>query len=260
MTAPIVLVHGILGFNQITFGNIHIADYFKDIPEALRAKGYTVPTPPQLSRTGGIQERAQELKKYLDTTLPHQRVHLIAHSMGGLDARYMISKLDMANRVISLTTIGTPHLGTLIADHVNAMLPFFTKYTLNSMGISTQGLSDLTRHSCEQFNLSVKDVATVKYFCIAGRFSPTPFDPLHWAHQILKYQETEDNDGLVSVPSATWNGSRIGWENSIWEDCNHFNLVNWDTPLMLSHSISHDIIKDNYIAHCHKLSLLPQHA
>jgi len=38
-----------------------------------------------------------------------RKVHLFAHSMGGLDARHMITHLGMANRVRTLTTIGTPH-------------------------------------------------------------------------------------------------------------------------------------------------------
>ena len=36
--------------------------------------------------------------------------------MGGLDARYLISRLGMADRVLSLTTLGTPHRGTSFAD------------------------------------------------------------------------------------------------------------------------------------------------
>lgn len=45
------------------------------------------------------------------------RLNIIAHSMGGLDARYYaISWLGLAERVASLTTIGIPHLGTPLAD------------------------------------------------------------------------------------------------------------------------------------------------
>src|SRR5262249_5187529 len=45
------------------------------------------------------------------TALAARAVHVFAHSMGGLDARYMISRLGMAKRVLSLTTIATPHRG-----------------------------------------------------------------------------------------------------------------------------------------------------
>lgn len=46
------------------------------------------------------------------------KVNIIAHSMGGLDARYMISALGGANRVASLTTISTPHTGSKVANFV----------------------------------------------------------------------------------------------------------------------------------------------
>jgi len=41
---------------------------------------------------------------------------LVAHSMGGLDARHLIARLDPDRRVKSLVTVGTPHLGTPLAS------------------------------------------------------------------------------------------------------------------------------------------------
>ena len=44
--------------------------------------------------------------------------HLIAHSMGGLDSRFLISHLQPSgdNRILSLTTISSPHHGSPLAD------------------------------------------------------------------------------------------------------------------------------------------------
>ena len=70
----------------------------------------------RLSPTAGIVHRAGQLRDYLNQVSPIEPVHIIAHSMGGLDARYMISRLDMADRVLSLTTIATPHRGSPFAD------------------------------------------------------------------------------------------------------------------------------------------------
>ncbi|MFC6951569.1 esterase/lipase family protein [Halorubellus litoreus] len=42
-------------------------------------------------------------------------VDVVAHSMGGLDARYCIEKLDGASDVDDLVTLGTPHQGTYVA-------------------------------------------------------------------------------------------------------------------------------------------------
>lgn len=43
-------------------------------------------------------------------------MNIIAHSKGGLDSRYLISGLHMAPYVASLTTICTPHRGSMLAD------------------------------------------------------------------------------------------------------------------------------------------------
>ena len=42
-----------------------------------------------------------------DDKEPLEKVIIFAHSMGGLDARYMISVLGAGHRVASLTTIAT---------------------------------------------------------------------------------------------------------------------------------------------------------
>src|SRR5262249_8804056 len=92
---PIVLVHGILGFNKLTLGGLKLAEYFRLIPETLRAGGHVVPEPPRLNPAGSVAERAEDLKNYVEsqTELAGKKVHIIAHSMGGLDSRFMIARL-----------------------------------------------------------------------------------------------------------------------------------------------------------------------
>ena len=41
-----------------------------------------------------------------------EKVNIIAHSRGGLEARYVIGALGMENAVASLTTMATPHAGS----------------------------------------------------------------------------------------------------------------------------------------------------
>ena len=44
-----------------------------------------------------------------------REVDVVAHSMGGLDSRWAIEKLDAARYVDDLVTLGTPHQGTYVA-------------------------------------------------------------------------------------------------------------------------------------------------
>jgi triacylglycerol lipase len=89
----IILVHGILGFRS-KFG----LDYFRGVAEHLRAKGLRV-LAPTLDPTRGIIFRGNQLRDQINLAMangdldPAQKSHIIAHSMGGLDSRWMIDNL-----------------------------------------------------------------------------------------------------------------------------------------------------------------------
>ena len=50
-------------------------------------------------------------------------MNIIAHSKGGLEARYLISTMGMADKVASLTTISTPHNGSVTVDRLMDIVP-----------------------------------------------------------------------------------------------------------------------------------------
>src|SRR6478735_4021745 len=64
LRAPIVLVHGLLGFDRIRVGPYTVARYFPGIEDALDAAGHRVGIP-VLSKTRGVAHRAAELKRFL---------------------------------------------------------------------------------------------------------------------------------------------------------------------------------------------------
>jgi triacylglycerol lipase len=255
LDTPVVLVHGIFGFDQLTLGGIRIADYFRLIPHTLRAQGNIVPEPPQLNPAGSVAERAQDLKNYLQSNsdVAGKKVNIIAHSMGGLDSRYLISKLDMADRVLSLTTIGTPHHGSPIADmviaHTNPILNSFVKH----LGVDIKGVSDLTTDACRGFNNEVLDSPNIHYRSVAGQFEPPrilgePLGLLGLTHEIIRGKEGA-NDGLVSVESARFGQDPNNWTFLGTWAANHFRLVNWGMNIVPSPSeLFDETIVDNYKA------------
>ncbi len=110
---PIVLVHGFSGWMDVAG-----VEYFYGIPEDLRAAGADV-TAPNLPPYDSSGERALVLARVVDNVLARthkKKVHLIAHSQGGVDSRVLITDLGYADRVASLHTISTPHRGTAAAD------------------------------------------------------------------------------------------------------------------------------------------------
>jgi len=215
----IVLVHGFLGFRE-KFG----IEYFRGIAEHLTAKGYKV-IAPILDPTRGIEYRGGQLRVQINAALANgsldaaQKTHIFAHSMGGLDSRWMLSPANPSRiqaPIRSLTTISTPHRGSPIADLVDApekFAPFghpdpdLFQSALAALGISLDGLRNLTTASCKQFNATYTDNPAVAYFSVAGSGRPG-FPPtcalLLLFHQYISELTGEANDGLVTLSSAQW--------------------------------------------------------
>lgn len=178
---------------------------FYKVEESLRADGHVVHSA-QVSPYKGVPARAAQLATHIDAAQRECRakagcdaskVHVIAHSMGGLDARYVISKLGYGDRVASLTTVSTPHRGSAIADvllkiipddfdkAVNAMASVwgrtFTERELADGSDLKAALSSISEKATSTtFNPEVKDDARVTYLSWAGVSSvlgiPNPKD------------------------------------------------------------------------------------
>jgi triacylglycerol lipase len=220
LRSPIILVHGLLGFDQISVAGQTLATYFRGVAPALQEAGNRVYTA-CLSPTAGTEKRAAELKQFIDRVSPLEPVHVIAHSLGGLDARYMISRLGMANRVLSLTTLGTPHRGSSFADWGIRVMEWIVRPTLELLQLPYQAFYDLTRDRCERFNADVVDMPEVRYFSVAGEHDGSILSP-EWLlpFRVVHFAEGP-NDGVVSVASA-----RYGEACEIWPG-DHLSMVNW---------------------------------
>ena len=148
--APIVLAHGLFGFTRIGLGRITLTPYFRSIPELLRGAGNRVLVT-RVPSIAGVEHRAGRLGEQILKAFPDEPVHLIGHSMGGLDARRLLADSSWQRRVLSLTTVGTPHLGTALADFAKLRVGRIFRM-LSSMGIDPQGCLDITRRAARRFN------------------------------------------------------------------------------------------------------------
>jgi triacylglycerol lipase len=220
---PIVFLHGLFGYSRVRLGGWTFASYFANIPTLLEKAGNRVHVS-QVHPIGSVAERAAQVKNFLTRVSPQEPVHLFAHSMGGLDARYMISRLGMADKVLTLTTIGTPHRGTAFADWGVRRFERLVGPALDLFGFSFQAFHDLTTANCLRFNEEIVDSSQVRYFSVAGQHVSGWHSP-EWQlpHRIVAQAEGS-NDGVVSVSSATY-GERC----EIWEG-DHLSLVNWLNP------------------------------
>jgi triacylglycerol lipase len=206
---PVVFCHGMLAYSTVRMRLPENLNCFSALEPFLRERGCRVFCP-QVLATGSVAERAGQLRDYLlrNTEGP---VNLVAHSMGGLDARYLISHLGMADRVRSLTTISTPHRGTYLAEWFVAnfrnRVPLLL--ALEAMGVNVDGFRDCQRAACRAFNEQTPDVPGVQYFSYGGVVPVSRVSPaLRRAWQLITLHEGP-NDGMVSLTSARW-GQYLG--------------------------------------------------
>src|SRR5262249_37162163 len=148
---------------------------------------------------------------FIDGTSPDEPVHVFGHSMGGLDARYMISRLGMAGRVLSLTTLGTPHRGSPFADWASSRLVRMLGPLFDFIDLPTGAFADLTTAACRAFNEATPDAPGVRYFAVAGHFESGWRTPPWRITAPIVAQAEGPNDGIVSVSSATY-----GEETTVW--------------------------------------------
>ena len=223
---PIVLQHGLFGFGEFQLGRFRLG-YFHGIDRAIAERGH----PLIISRvhpTGSVQLRATQLKatilrKFKALKTPRdQRIVIFAHSLGGLDARYMITHLGMADRVAAVVTISTPHRGSPYADWclLNLGKRLKALQLMRLLNLDVQAADDLTIDSCARFNEHVPDAPGVRYFSISAARPWHKITPLFLhAYRIIAAAEG-DNDGLVSVTSAKWGEHLETWP------ADHLHVIN----------------------------------
>ncbi|MBB2496086.1 triacylglycerol lipase [Aquipseudomonas ullengensis] len=115
---PIVLAHGMLGFDSILG-----IDYWYGIPSALRSDGASVYVT-EVSQLNTSELRGEELLEQVEDIAAISgkgKVNLVGHSHGGPTARYVAAvRPDL---VASVTSVGGPHKGSDTADFLRQIPP-----------------------------------------------------------------------------------------------------------------------------------------
>ncbi|HEY5560299.1 MAG TPA: triacylglycerol lipase [Clostridiaceae bacterium] len=229
---PFVLVHG-CGFRDLKYIN-----YWGRIPKELIRNGATVYYGNQ-EAWGNIEYNGQDIKNKILQVMKEtgcEKVNIIAHSKGGLDARYMVSKLDMGKYVASLTMISSPHRGCKFVD-IACKLPdklyrgistFFDKRyrTLGDKNpdFYTASRQFSTYHS-EKFNQEVKNVEGVYYQSYATIIKNIFSDYVVALPYIFVRLTEGRNDGLVAIESAKWGEFKGVLQNKRRRGISHGNII-----------------------------------
>ncbi len=208
---PIVLVHGFF------FRDFKYFNYWGRIPRVLKNNGATIYYGNHSSALA-VKDSARELEKRIFEILKEtgaEKVNVIAHSKGGLDTRYAISKLGMGQYIASLITVNTPHRGVPYADALLEVMPDKYKEVISGtynkaykkLGDANPdflaAVDDLTEEKCQKFNEEnpdfPKDIYVKSIGSIMNSASDGPF-PLNFTYHFAdKYGGR--NDGLVAENS-----------------------------------------------------------
>ncbi len=210
---PVLLLHGVF------FRDFKYFDYWGRVPGELFANGCTFFYGEQQSAASvescGL-EVARKIKEITEMT-GCEKVNIIAHSKGGLDARSAMTDPDIARRVASLTTINTPHRGCEFADYLLNKIPekpqqvvakAYNK-TLSKLGDYNPDFivacQNLTHSFCEEFNARVKDPEGVyiqSFGSLLKNHRGGQF-PLNMTYGLVNAFDG-GNDGLVGEKSFPW--------------------------------------------------------
>ncbi len=208
---PVIFVHGLFGFDTVRVAGLR-QDYFRGLPASLRAMGADARFA-RLAPAASVRVRGEQLARFVREQ-GGPRVHLVAHSLGGVDARYAISALGLGDRVLSLTTIGTPHRGTPLAD--------LGAGALDRLRLRLPAVRDLTTARAAAFNDTIVDVRSVMYGSVLGVARGLARVPPPLAPAYLYLQKSAGaNDGLVTAASQRWG------EVLAVIDADHWAQVGW---------------------------------
>jgi triacylglycerol lipase len=215
-------------------------NYWGRIPKTLKAQGAAI----YYGKTdgwGSIETNAAILKTTIEKVLAQTKaakVNIIAHSKGGLEARYMICNLGMAGKVASLTTIATPHHGSVAAKELLGLRDWF--YRLLAIPANAirflfgdkhpdfyNGTKSLTTDYMKDFNKKNPDRSGIYYQSFAGGMkAPSSDIILVWPSAKIRSSEGE-NDGAVSVASAKWTNFRGVLRGAGYRGVSHLDEVDF---------------------------------
>lgn len=212
---PILLVHG-MGFRD----SKHIG-YWGRIPKNLEELGCKIYHGNQ-DANGTIESNGEVLANRVREIIAESgadKLNVIAHSKGGLDMRYAISSFGISEHIASLTTIGTPHNGSLTVDRllklpkpavkfVSACADIWLKICGDKTPDTYKVINAFTTASAADFNRNNPDSSDVYYQSYAFVMKHVWSDIIMILPSMVVKIFEGQNDGLLAPRAVEWTNFR----------------------------------------------------
>lgn len=263
---PIVLVHGAFFRDKNMLG----INYWWGIDSALKNRGAKVYVSNQ-DPFNGVNPRTEQLanelayqyKLFLGPLYHFSKINIIAHSMGPLDSRNLISNYAIPGvcaagscntKVATLTSISGTHkgsqvadvlywayndipiLGPVVGDALTSLIDVFGETFEMAGDQNTKLLLDnlISDFVINTFNPNTPNKPGVVYESYGGKINyiNLAVDPLGQGvtsilYTVMNLMGAGDNDGLVSLDSAKWGTWKGAITTSLlYPGVNHFYEIN----------------------------------
>jgi triacylglycerol lipase len=222
-----------------------VVDYFRDLETHIKKVGKHKACFPDVGSLDRCEDRAKALAKEIDDAFPEGDIHIIAHSMGGLDSRVLIKRnhLGLSARIKSLTTVATPHRGTRVADLLlgerpkedSAAFGDAIAGAIRFLGLADGALKDLSTAGAAAIPNPQAPNDGIRYrsYAAVGR-PPGFFSFLGFPRKqtcaafLLTYRYLQsvkdgENDGLVPLRSAQYGD----FQENRWQ-CDHADAIGYN--------------------------------
>ncbi len=191
--------------------------YWGRIPEVLRKYGADVYFGCQ-DANASVESNCRILKTSLENVLAEtgaEKVNIIAHSKGGIEARYLISSMGMGRCTASLTTLSTPHRGSRTMDKFmkfpkflliagSRVFDFFQGLGGDKNPDTYRCLEQLTTVFMESFNSQNPDDSSVYYQSYAFKMKDPFSDIIMTIPYIVVRLLNGESDGMLAPDEAAW--------------------------------------------------------
>lgn len=211
MKYPVLLVHG------MWFGDDGIFKYWGRVPQKLEEMGCKVFLSGQ-DVDASIESNGIFVANRIDEILKEtgaDKVNIIAHSKGGLEARYIASTMGYGDKIASITTMQTPHNGSKTVDFLLKLPKFVIKlfckivdswfrFKGDKYPDTHTAIYSFKTENAQKFNEENPDMEGIYYQSYAFVMKRFTSDMFLWFTNLVVSIFDGQNDGLLAPASVIW--------------------------------------------------------
>ena len=235
---PVLLVHG-----------MHARDYTVDtsplwgrIPDRLREGGSTVWFGCQ-DAWGDTERNSLQLYHTVHEVLERtgaEKIHMIAHSKGGLDIRHCVHVRDLGDHTASIVTLGTPYHGLRMSNALMYLGPVLSAIVAPFIDRKARKMGDedpdalgllysTTTREAELLTVENEDLPGIEYRSFGFVPRETALQKLDPRSMFIRFFDGE-NDGIVPLAST---------------EATNWCVVRGQRGVKMSHDDSYDLNQKN---------------